>query len=41
MLDNVEQFMAGGMAINSNRQDMKVMSDTLELIKRNVTQLAK
>jgi hypothetical protein len=41
MLDNVDQFMCGGMAIDRNRHDLKILNDMLDHIKRNVTQLAK
>jgi hypothetical protein len=41
MLDNVDQFMAGGIAVDGNRHDMRILNDTLDLIKRNVSQLAK
>lgn len=41
MLDNVDQFMCGGMAVDGNRHDLKILNDTLEYVKRNVSQLAK
>lgn len=40
ILDNVNHFMQGGMAHEANRQDMKILTETLELIKTNVKQLA-
>lgn len=40
MLDNVDQFMAGGMAHDANRQDMKALNDTLDVVRKNVSKLA-
>jgi hypothetical protein len=41
VLDNVNQLMQGGMAVEANRQDMKVLHETLDLIQKNVAILAK
>lgn len=41
MLDNVEQFMHGGQGYESMRQDVKMFEQTIDVIKRNVRQLAR
>ncbi len=41
MLDNVNQFVQGGMAYEATRQDMKVLGDVIDNVKKNVVELAK
>lgn len=41
ILDNVNQFMHGGMSQEANRKDLKALHDTLTLLEENVKALAK
>lgn len=41
ILDNVNQFMHGGLPQEGSRQDIKTLHDALTLLEQNVKQLAK
>lgn len=41
MLDYVNNFMQGGVAHEANRQDMKVLNETIDRVKIHVKELAK
>ncbi len=41
MLDNVNQFVQGGMAYEATKQDVKVLGDVVDSVRKNVVVLAK